>query len=73
MKPIPETYRGSSSGTRRTKSMDIIVQGGVIQDIVDIPDGLIIRVFDMDTDGVDAGDLVLSPYDERQAILTYWE
>jgi hypothetical protein len=77
MKNIPETYRGSSSGfIKRTKKpvIDIVLQNGYIYDIVDIPKGTTIRVFDYDTDGIDADQLRNSPYDEgKQAVLTYWE
>lgn len=81
MKPIPETYRGSSSGTkkRQKKVIDILIKGGGIYDIVDIPDGVTIRVFDLDIQGFDkeTNAIVRNPYGtedfETEAKLEYWE
>lgn len=39
------------------KSMKIFVQGGLIQDIQDIPDGLKIDIYDYDIDGLDEKEL----------------
>lgn len=77
MKNIPETFRGSSSGAiKRIEKpvIDIVLQNGYIYDIVDIPEGYTIRVFDYDVQGVDASQLRESPYDDdKLAVLTYWE
>jgi hypothetical protein len=78
MKNIPETFRGSSSGHQYKRIIkpviDIVIQGGTITDIVDIPENTTVRIWDYDTDGIDAGELFESPYDEgKQAVLTYWE
>jgi len=66
-------FRGSSSGARRTKLViDVIIKGGAIADIVDIPEGVTVRVWDHDIQGVDEDQLKESPYGDGQATVDYW-
>ena len=81
MKVIPDTFSGSSSGVhkRKKKVIDILIKGGGIYDIVDIPEGTTIRVFDLDIQGLDPEEdaIVRNPYGdtlyEDRAKLEYWE
>ncbi len=69
-------FRGSSSGIQRRIQpvMDIIIKGGAVADIVDIPDGVIVRVWDHDIQGgtVEESELKTSPYGDGQATVDYW-
>lgn len=50
---------------REVDPIDIIMEGGVIQEVLNIPKGMSVRVIDYDTDGADPLDLSVSPYDEK--------
>ncbi len=53
--------------------IDVIVEGGVIQDIIGIPAGVEIQVIDHDTEGTPFNELTESPYDkEEMCVLTTW-
>ncbi len=53
--------------------IDIIIEGGVVQEVLNIPKGMSVRVIDYDTEGGDGEDLSVSPYDEKnKCYITEW-
>jgi hypothetical protein len=53
--------------------IDVIVEGGIIQEVRNIPKGVTVRVIDYDIEGT-TDDLKESPYDpEQQCLINEWE
>ena len=57
-----------------TKSTEIflIMEGGVIHEIVDLPDNINVTVLDYDTEGVEKERLEISPVDGEVCVITKW-
>jgi hypothetical protein len=57
-----------------TKSTEIflIMDGGVIHEIVDLPDNINVTVLDYDTEGVEKERLEISPVDGELCVITKW-
>lgn len=56
------------------KDIVITVEGGVIQEIYNIPRDTKVIVVDYDVDGISEEDLVVSPYDSaHKCVLSCWK
>ncbi len=68
--------KAKNSGTPRSektaiRTIDVIVEGGVIQEILHIPSGIKVRVIDFDIEG--SSETQPSPYDsEHECLLSTW-
>ncbi len=65
-----------SSRSERDKAptvIDVIVEGGVIQDIIGIPKGVTVRTIDYDIEGSDPDRLSPSPCGDGECILGEWK
>jgi hypothetical protein len=58
-----------------TKSTEIflVMEGGVIHEIVDLPDNINVTVLDYDTEGVEKERLEISPIDGELCVITKWQ
>ncbi len=59
-----------AAGVPEFPIIDVIVEGGVIQDVLNVPKGITVRVIDYDIDGADPEHLSPSPYDDNEAIIS---
>ena len=57
-----------------TKPIEILVvmEGGVVHEIVDLPDSIHVTVIDYDTEGVEKERLEISPVDGELCVITKW-
>jgi hypothetical protein len=57
-----------------TKPVDIfvIMEGGVVHEIVDLPDNINVTLIDYDTEGVEKERLEISPIDGELCVITKW-
>ena len=57
-----------------TKPVEIfvILEGGVVHEIVDLPDHINVTVIDYDTEGVEKDRLEISPVDGEACVITKW-
>ena len=60
--------------TNPTKPVEIflIMEGGVIHEIVDLPDNIHVTLVDYDTEGVEKERLEISPVDGELCVITKW-
>ena len=49
-----------------------IMEGGVVHEIVDLPDNINVTVLDYDTEGVEKDRLEISPADGELCVITKW-
>lgn len=69
---------GTTNETKRTadptKPVEIflIMEGGVIHVIVDLPPNINVTVIDYDTEGVEKDRLEISPVDGKLCVITKW-
>jgi hypothetical protein len=50
----------------------IVMEGGVVHEIVDLPDNINVTVIDYDTEGVEKERLEISPVDGELCVITRW-
>jgi hypothetical protein len=50
----------------------VIMDGGLIHEIVNLPDNIIVTVLDYDTEGVEKERLEISPVDGELCVITKW-
>jgi hypothetical protein len=57
-----------------TKPVEIflIMEGGVVHEIVDLPDNIKVTLIDYDTEGVEKDRLEISPVDGELCVITKW-
>ena len=60
--------------TDPTKPIEIfvIMEGGVVHEIVDLPDNIHVTLIDYDTEGVEKERLEISPVDGELCVITKW-
>jgi hypothetical protein len=69
---------GTSDETKKsadaTKPVEIFVvmEGGVVHEIVDLPPNINVTVIDYDTEGVEKDRLEISPVDGELCVITKW-
>lgn len=52
--------------------IDIIIEGGVVQGVLNIPKGMSVRIIDYDTETADEDSLSVSPYGGAACFITEW-
>jgi hypothetical protein len=50
----------------------VIMEGGVVHEIVDLPDNIHVTVIDYDTEGVENERLEISPVDGELCVISKW-
>lgn len=50
----------------------LVMEGGVVHEIVDLPDNINVTVIDYDTEGVEKERLEISPVDGELCVITKW-
>jgi len=57
-----------------TKPVEIflIMEGGVVHEIVDLPDNIHVTLIDYDTEGIEKERLEISPVDGELCVITKW-
>jgi hypothetical protein len=50
----------------------LIMEGGVVHEIVDLPDNINVTLIDYDTEGVEKDRLEISPVDGELCVITRW-
>jgi excinuclease UvrABC helicase subunit UvrB len=56
----------------RQREIFVIMDGGLVQEVMDVPDNFTITVLDYDTEGVDREDLKISPVDGELCLIDRW-
>ena len=57
---------------QRKREIFLIMEGGVVHEIVDLPDHINVTVVDYDTEGVEKERLEISPVDGEVCMITKW-
>ncbi len=57
----------------KIKEIKVIVSGGLVQDIQDIPEGIRVKVLDYDSDGIDESHPCTKKIDGEWAFVGVWE
>ena len=57
---------------QRKRGISGIMEGGVVHEIVDLPDNINVTVIDYDTEGVEKERLEISPVDGELCVITKW-
>ena len=57
---------------QRKRGISGIMEGGVVHEIVDLPDNINVTVLDYDTEGVEKERLEISPVDGELCVITKW-
>ena len=57
---------------QRKREIFLIMEGGVVHEIVDLPDHINVTVVDYDTEGVEKERLGISPVDGELCVITKW-
>jgi hypothetical protein len=57
---------------QRKREIFLIMEGGVIHEIVDLPENPTVTVIDYDTEGIEKERLEISPVDEELCVITKW-
>ena len=55
------------------KTITVIVSGGLVQDVKDIPDGVRVKVVDYDSDGIDESHPCAKKIGDDWAFVGIWE
>ena len=69
---------GTSDETKKTADATkpveifIVMEGGVVHEIVDLPPNINVTVIDYDTEGVEKERLAISPVDGELCVITKW-
>ena len=50
----------------------LVMEGGVVHEIVDLPDNINVTVIDYDTEGVEKDRLEISPVDGELCVINRW-
>jgi hypothetical protein len=61
-----------TAGAAKPVEIFLIMDGGVIHEIVDLPDNIHVTVIDYDTEGVEKDRLEISPIDGELCVITRW-
>jgi len=56
----------------RQREIFVILDKGLVQEIVDLPPNITVTVLDYDTEGVDREDLKISPFDGELCLIEKW-
>lgn len=57
---------------QRKREIFVVMEGGVVHEIVDLPDNFNVTVIDYDTEGVEQERLEISPVDGEACVITKW-
>jgi hypothetical protein len=57
---------------QRQREIFLIMEGGVVHEIVDLPDNINVTVIDYDTEGVEKERLEISPVDGELCVINKW-
>ena len=57
---------------QRKREIFLVMEGGVVHEIVDLPDNINVTVIDYDTEGVEKDRLEISPVDEELCVISKW-
>jgi hypothetical protein len=57
---------------QRKREIFLVMEGGVVHEIVDLPDHINVTVIDYDTEGVEKERLEISPVDGELCVITKW-
>jgi len=58
--------------TRPKREIFVILEGGLVQEIVNLPPNINVVVLDYDTEGTDKEDLQISPVDGELCVINKW-
>ena len=61
-----------ASRYQRKREIYLIMEGGVVHEIVDLPDNIKVTLIDYDTEGVEKERLEISPVDGELCVITKW-
>jgi len=68
---ITETKKTADT-TTTPQEIFVIIEGGVIHEIVDLPENIHVTVIDYDTEGVERDRLEISPVDGELCLINKW-
>ena len=57
---------------QRKREIFLVMEGGVVHEIVDLPDNINVTVIDYDTEGVEKERLEISPVDGEVCVINKW-
>ena len=57
---------------QRKREIFLVMEGGVVHEIVDLPDNIKVTLIDYDTEGVEKERLEISPIDGELCVITRW-
>jgi hypothetical protein len=57
---------------QRKREIFLVMEGGVVHEIVDLPDHINVTLIDYDTEGVEKERLEISPVDGEVCVITKW-
>ena len=57
---------------QRKREIFVVMEGGVVHEIVGLPDNINVTVIDYDTEGVEKERLEISPVDGELCVITRW-
>jgi len=57
---------------QRKRKIFVVMEGGVVHEIVDLPPNINVTVIDYDTEGVEKERLEISPVDGGLCVITKW-
>ena len=60
------------SRIQRKREVFVVMEGGVVHEIVDLPDNINVTVIDYDTEGVEKERIEISPVDGKLCVITRW-
>lgn len=58
--------------TRKPKDIFVVLEGGVVHEIVNLPPNIGVTVIDYDTEGVEDNRLEISPLDGELCVINKW-
>jgi len=58
--------------TRPKREIFVILEGGLVREIVNLPPNINVTVLDYDTEGADKEDLQISPVDGELCVINKW-
>jgi hypothetical protein len=58
--------------TRPKREIFVIMEGGLVREIVNLPPNINVTVIDYDTEGADKEDLQISPVDGELCVISTW-
>jgi len=57
---------------QRKREIFLVMEGGVVHEIVDLPDHIHVTIIDYDTEGVEKERLEISPVDGELCVINRW-